>query len=72
MARRGSRGLYTEVALRAMEDALHERLIDRCWDEIRAVFERPDVREAEAVIMRAIADAFVPGPHAKSRRRRKT
>lgn len=53
-----------------MEEALHERLIDRCWDELKEVFNRPDVQEAEAVIMRAIAEAFTPNGHAKSHRRK--
>jgi hypothetical protein len=43
-----------------MQDALYERLIDRCWEELREVFNRPDVRQAESVIMRAIAEAFAP------------
>ena len=54
-----------------MQDALYERLIDRCWDELGEVFERPDVKEAEATIMCAIAEAFAPGNGKKSRRRRK-
>lgn len=53
-------GLYSEVAIRAMEDTLYQRLIDRCWDELKDVFDRPDIKEAEAKIMRAIADAFAP------------
>ncbi len=60
MARPRHKGLFGDVAVRAMHDALYERLIDRCWDEIRHVFDRPDVKEAEAVIMRAIAEAFCP------------
>jgi hypothetical protein len=60
MSRHRHKGLFGEVAARAMQDALHERLIDRCWDELKEVFERPDVKEAEAVIMRAIAEAFSP------------
>jgi hypothetical protein len=63
-------GLFGHVVLRAIEDALYERLIDRCWDEIRTVFERPDVREAEATILRAIAEAFLPNGKKKSSRRR--
>ncbi len=62
-------GLYSQVALRAMEEALHERLIDRCWDELKHVFEDPEIREAEAKIMRAIAEAFTP--NGKSKRPRK-
>lgn len=55
-----------------MQDALYERLIDRCWEEIEQVFDRPDVREAEAVIMRAIAEAFVPNGESPPRAKKKT
>lgn len=69
MARRQRAGLFAEVAVRAMQDALYERLIDRCWDEIQAVFDRPDVQKAEAVIMKAIAEAFAPNGHPPRRGR---
>ena len=62
-------GLYGRVALRAMQDALYEREIDLCWEEIRKVFERPDVVKAEALIMHALAEAFAP--HTKWCRRGK-
>ncbi len=62
-------GLYGRAALRAMQDALYEREIGLCWDEIRKVFERPDVRRAEALIMHALAEAFAP--HTTWCRRRK-
>ena len=55
-------GMFGRVALRAMQDVLYDREIDACWSELRKVFERPEVREAEAVIMRALAEAFSPGP----------
>lgn len=55
-------GMFGRVALRAMQDALYEREIDACWSELRKVFERPEVREAEAVIMRALAEAFCLAP----------
>ncbi len=71
MAQRKHAGLFGEVAIRAMQDALYERVIDRCWEEVRDVFERPDVKEAEAVIMHAIAEAFAPGGRKKRRGRRK-
>ena len=63
--------MFGEVAVRAMSDALYERLLDRCWDELKQVFERPEVKQAEAVIMRAIAEAFVPNGNGKSKRHRK-
>ncbi len=69
MAKKKGPGLFGEVAVRAMSDALYERLIDRCWEEVKDVFERPEVKHAEAVIMRAIAEAFTP--NGKSKRRRK-
>lgn len=59
--------LFGDVAVRAMADALYQRTIDRCWKELRRVFERPDVIAAENVIMRAIAEQFcpaVPSPEA--------
>lgn len=52
-----------------MEEALHERLIDRCWDQLKKVFEDPKVQEAEGVIMRAIAEAFAPNGKSKPRRK---
>jgi hypothetical protein len=61
---------FREAAIRAMEHALHERLIDRCWDELVAVFEQPEVKAAEKVIMESIARAFAPGNGGKKRRRR--
>jgi hypothetical protein len=54
--------LYYRIALRAMESSLHERLIDQCWHELKKVFENPEVQKAEAIIMRAIAEAFSPTP----------
>jgi len=56
-----------------MEHALHERLIDRCWDELVAVFEQPEVKAAEKLIMESIARAFSPGNSVRprSRQRRK-
>jgi hypothetical protein len=62
MKRQARPGLHGEVAIRAMENAMYQRLIDRCWDELKHVFDRPDVQEAEATIMRAIAEAFAPRP----------
>jgi hypothetical protein len=70
VARKKHVGLYTEVAIRAMEEALHERLIDRCWDQLKQVFEDPKVQQAEAVIMRAIAEAFVPNGKSKPHRKK--
>ena len=61
-------GMFGRVALRAMQDALYEREIDACWSEFREVFERPEVREAEAVIMRALAEAFCPAPAAPTKK----
>jgi hypothetical protein len=58
------------MAVRAMADVLYQRLIDLCWDELEAVFERPEVQEAEATIMRAIAEAFVPKRRAPNSERR--
>jgi len=52
-----------------MEHALHERLIDRCWDELVAVFDRPEVRAAEKLIMESIARAFAPGDEAHKARK---
>jgi hypothetical protein len=66
MKRKAKPGLYGEVAVRAMEDALYQRMIDRCWDELKLVFERRDVQEAEATIMRAIAEAFAPRTHKRN------
>lgn len=71
MIKRKHPSLFGEVTIRAMQDALYERLIDRCWDELKGVFERPDVKAAESLIMRSIAEAFAPNGHAKSRRARR-
>ena len=54
-----------------MQHALHERLIDRCWDEFVAVFEQPEVRAAERLIMESVARAFAPRDCGKRRRRPK-
>jgi len=70
MAQPSRRGFFAEVAVRAMSDSLHERLIDRCWVELKLVFERPDVQRAEAVIMKAIAEAFSPNGRSKGSRKR--
>jgi hypothetical protein len=70
MAHLRRRGVFAEVAIRAMSDSLYERLIDRCWAELKVVFERPDVQRAEAVIMKAIAEAFSPNGHTKRSRKR--
>lgn len=69
MARREVKGLFGQVAVRAMQDALYERLIDRCWKEVAAVFERPDIQQAESLIMRALAEAFAPGGRSQTGRR---
>lgn len=69
MKRRKHHGLFADVAVRATEEALHERLIDRCWDELKHVFEDPEVIAAEAKIMHAIANAFAPNGKSKARRR---
>jgi hypothetical protein len=71
MKRQRSIGLYHEVAVRAMEDALYGRLIDRCWSELKGVFEDPEIIEAEAKIMRAIANAFAPNSKPKNSRARR-
>jgi len=72
MASRRHTTPYREAAISAMEHALHERLIDRCWDELVAVFEQPKVRAAEKLIMESIARAFAPGNEANiSRKTRK-
>ena len=34
MAQLRRRGVFAEVAIRAMSDSLYERLIDRCWAEL--------------------------------------
>lgn len=70
MAKQKGPGLSGEVAVRAMSDALYERLLDRCWDELKNVFERPDVKHAEAVIMRAIVEAFTPNGNSKRKRKK--
>ena len=61
--------MFSEVAIRAMSDSLYERLIDRCWAELKVVFERPDVQRAETVIMKAIAEAFSPNGRSKGVRK---
>jgi hypothetical protein len=53
-----------------MADVLYQRLIDLCWDELKEVFERSEVQEAEATIMRAIAEAFAPKRRAPNSKRR--
>lgn len=39
-----------------MSDALYEKLLDECWDEIVAVFDAPKVREARGRFLRALAE----------------
>ena len=70
MAQSKARGVFAEVAIRAMSDSLYERLIHRCWAELKMVFERPDVQRAEALIMKAIAEAFSPDSPSKPHRKR--
>lgn len=53
-------GLYGEVAVRAMADALYQRLIDRRWEQVQEVFARPEIREAEDRILAALAESFRP------------
>ena len=72
MAARRHTTPYREAAIRAMQHALHERLIDRCWDELVAVFEQPEVRAAERLIMESIARAFAPRDDGKRRPRPRT
>ena len=59
---------FREMAIRAMEETLHQRLPDRGWDELLEVFERPDVKAAEDVILRALAEMFAPKPEVPRRR----
>ena len=51
-------GLYGRLALRAMQDALYDHEIELCWEEVKDVFDRPEIRQAEAMILRALADSF--------------
>ena len=63
-------GLYGRVALRAMQDALYEHEIDLCWEEVKSVFNRPEIRKAEAMIMHALAESFASSVLPGKRRRR--
>jgi len=64
-------GLYGRVALRAMQDALYDHEIELCWEEIKNVFNRPDIRKAEALIMHALAESFASSVVPRKARRRR-
>jgi hypothetical protein len=51
-------GVYGRLALKAMQDALYERELDLAWKELKEVFSRPEILEAEELIMNAIAKHF--------------
>lgn len=63
-------GLYGRLALRAMQDALYDHEIELCWEEVKDVFSRPEIRKAEAMIMRALAESFASSVMPGKRRRR--
>ncbi len=62
-------GLYGRLALRAMQDALYDHEIELCWEEVKDVFSRPEIRKAEAMIMRALAESFASSVMPGKRRR---
>ena len=64
-------GLYGRVALRAMQDALYDHEIDLCWEEVKDVFNRPEIRKAEAMIMHALAESFAASVVPRKARRRR-
>ena len=70
MKRRIGSERFQRVAFHTMSDVLYEKLIDDCWKELRYVFDRPEVRKAQATIMRAIAEAFSPTPPVTKRGRK--
>jgi hypothetical protein len=75
-SRRPSYFPYYDVALQAARDALHERLVHDFWEYLQRVREeRPEIREAEELIGRAITEYFSPenikARHARERRRKR-
>ena len=55
-------GYYERIAVRAVQEALHNRLLEDFWDHFKEVFNRPDVQKAATLINRAIAESFLPPP----------
>ena len=51
---------FLDIAAETMRHSLFQRLQDRSWDELKEVYQRPDVQAAERVIMSALAEAFSP------------
>ena len=64
-------GLYGRVALRAMQDVLYDHEIELCWEEVKDVFSRPEIRKAEAMIMHALAESFAASVVPRKARRRR-
>jgi hypothetical protein len=56
--KRSRPGLYEITVSRAMGDALYEKLVDECWEEIMAVFDDPKVRKARKEFLRSIVEAM--------------
>jgi hypothetical protein len=58
-ARKGAKhGLYELAVSRAMSDALYEKLVDECWEEISGVFDDPKVRQARRAFLRSVVEAM--------------
>ena len=54
--RMGMAEVFPRVAVRAISDALYEKLLDECWEEIQAVMDAPRVREARRRFLRLMAE----------------
>ncbi|MGH9361881.1 MAG: hypothetical protein ACRD2T_08180 [Thermoanaerobaculia bacterium] len=48
------------MAVRAAQEALDNRLIDKYWDLFQEAYERHNLREAETRIWRAVAEVLSP------------
>ena len=58
------------MAVRAAREALHQDFVDKYWEELKALNERPEVQEAQRVIFKALSEQFSP-EHAAAGVRRK-
>ncbi|MBI4615531.1 MAG: hypothetical protein HY720_18075 [Planctomycetes bacterium] len=53
-----ARGLYEVALFRAFGDSLYEKLLDECWESIRAVFDDPRVAEARRTFLLLFAEGL--------------
>jgi hypothetical protein len=54
------KSLFENGAVRAIAEVLYQRLLNTCWEQVNEVFSRPEIQEAERLILSALAEAFAP------------